>query len=62
MDDHLAVAGAVFHGCCGVRGWGLGQHVQDETAACLGIHITYYKVVAFTISHDGGLLAACTLT
>ncbi len=31
-------------------GWALVSMREDETAAaCLGIHVTYYKVVAFTI-------------
>lgn len=36
-------------------GWALVSMREDETAAaCLGIHTTYYKVVAFTI---GGMMA-----
>jgi branched-chain amino acid transport system permease protein len=36
-------------------GWGLVSMREDETAAaCLGIHITYYKVLAFTL---GAMLA-----
>jgi branched-chain amino acid transport system permease protein len=36
-------------------GWALVSMREDETAAaCLGIHITYYKVAAFTI---GAMLA-----
>jgi branched-chain amino acid transport system permease protein len=50
---YLAVAGAAYFMAVLRRsrlGWGLVSMREDETAAaCLGIHITYYKVVAFTI-------------
>lgn len=50
---YLAVAGAAYFMAVLRRsrlGWGLVSMREDETAAaCLGIPITYYKVVAFTI-------------
>jgi branched-chain amino acid transport system permease protein len=50
---YLALAGAAYFMAVLRRsrlGWGLVSMREDETAAaCLGIHITYYKVVAFTI-------------
>ena len=50
---YLAVSGAAYFMAVLRRsrlGWGLVSMREDETAAaCLGIHITYYKVVAFTI-------------
>jgi branched-chain amino acid transport system permease protein len=50
---YLAVAGAAYFMAVLRRsqlGWGLVSMREDETAAaCLGIHITYYKVLAFTI-------------
>ena len=50
---YLAVAGAAYFMAVLRRsrlGWGLVSMREDETAAaCLGIHTTYYKVVAFTI-------------
>ncbi|MGE5257257.1 MAG: branched-chain amino acid ABC transporter permease [Hyphomicrobiales bacterium] len=50
---YLAVVGAAYFMAVLRRsqlGWGLVSMREDETAAaCLGIHITYYKVLAFTI-------------
>lgn len=50
---YLALAGAAYFMAVLRRsrlGWGLTSMREDETAAaCLGIHITYHKVVAFTI-------------
>jgi branched-chain amino acid transport system permease protein len=50
---YLALVGAAYFMAVLRRsrlGWGLVSMREDETAAaCLGIHITYYKVVAFTI-------------
>ncbi len=55
---YLALAGAAYFMAVLRRsrlGWALVSMREDETAAaCLGIHITYYKVVAFTI---GAMLA-----
>lgn len=55
---YLALAGAAYFMAVMRRsrlGWALVSMREDETAsACLGIHITYYKVVAFTI---GAMLA-----
>jgi len=55
---YLALAGAAYFMAVLRRsrlGWGLVSMREDETAAaCLGIHITYYKVIAFTI---GAMLA-----
>lgn len=55
---YLALAGAAYFIAVLRRsrlGWGLVSMREDETAAaCLGIHTTYYKVVAFTI---GAMLA-----
>ena len=55
---YLALAGAAYFLAVLRRsrlGWGLVSMREDETAAaCLGIHITYYKVIAFTI---GAMLA-----
>jgi len=50
---YLALAGAAYFMAVLRRsrlGWALVSMREDETAAaCLGIHTTYYKVVAFTI-------------
>jgi branched-chain amino acid transport system permease protein len=50
---YLALAGAAYFMAVLRRsrlGWGLVSMREDETAAaCLGIHTTYYKVVAFTL-------------
>jgi branched-chain amino acid transport system permease protein len=50
---YLALAGAAYFMAVLRRsrmGWALVSMREDETAAaCLGIHITYYKVVAFTM-------------
>jgi branched-chain amino acid transport system permease protein len=50
---YLAVAGAAYFMAVlrhSRLGWGLVSIREDETAAaCLGVHIIYYKVVAFTI-------------
>jgi branched-chain amino acid transport system permease protein len=55
---YLALAGAAYFMAVLRRsrlGWALVSMREDETAAaCLGIHTTYYKVVAFTI---GAMLA-----
>ncbi len=55
---YLALAGAAYFIAVLRRsrlGWGLMSMREDETAAgSLGIHITYYKVVAFVI---GAMLA-----
>jgi branched-chain amino acid transport system permease protein len=50
---YLTLAGAAYFMAVLRRsrtGWALVSMREDETAAaCLGIHITYYKVVAFTV-------------
>jgi branched-chain amino acid transport system permease protein len=50
---YVALAGAAYFMAVLRRsrlGWGLVSMREDETAAaCLGIHTTYYKVVAFTV-------------
>jgi branched-chain amino acid transport system permease protein len=50
---YLTLAGAAYFMAVIRRsrmGWALVSMREDETAAaCLGIHITYYKVVAFTM-------------
>ena len=50
---YLALAGAAYFMAILRRsrmGWALVSMREDETAAaCLGIHITYYKVAAFTV-------------
>jgi ABC-type branched-subunit amino acid transport system permease subunit len=55
VDDFLALALAAtsLHWRSRI-GWGLISIREDETAAaCLGVDITYYKVVAF----DGAMVA-----
>jgi branched-chain amino acid transport system permease protein len=50
---YLALAGAAYFMAVlrsSRLGWALVSMREDETAAaCLGIHITYYKVLAFTL-------------